>query len=794
MFPTLDAKQLHESGNNHHGETMQSSGISGMKVARRPAVVIGVGGSGHRIVLNLKYALGGVSSDWVKLMVLDSAHEDLRLSLNDREVRMEPGNELIYIGDVSVAAIMRNLKHLTVLKETFGSSLQRLPRVTYRDGVAGNRTAGQLSFHYHIATIEKALSSRLWSLARHEGAASDDLVQSTGLNIVITGSACGGQGSGAMIDLAYLMRELLAEMGQLADNSMITGAFLLPDAFPGLQNRYLEPNTVDFLSQIEHLMSEGGYTMRFPNQREIESVESPFDRVFLIDGVDQKGRTRSSQAEVAAAAGQILHLLHATPAGQKLENDFFNFSGVLSQRTKNGELACFGSLGLAVLEADGERLQALATRQYAHEVINLGLLAEPNSATVIQATEDFENQTQLAYSALQQTLLQDPDVGQILVDATLPGHIRNKSHDELSSAVDAYFRSYRQLRLLQYVSPVVDANVEKLISSAHKGLDEAIKDAAQRFGALQAQALAVTANLRIRQQHQVWRGEWQARQAQLEEAESAFEQAMDDLSKASGQIFFLRKRAMDDALSRAERSAQALADAYLAHRIAEGAVRIMADMDRYSRTMGQRLNSVVQRLQQTDQYLQDSAAWKRRENHLLPPDIDLVDEKLVEYWYDQTNPQYQTGRIDVLTYAVAQGFPIYHWDQLTPDHLSQLLMAGLGKAFQHLSDIGIEEIVEAQKDRISPERWQSRLLEMAVPMCNLEAVRLVDGDVQPVTVTVLGVADDRDTIFDQNPEMIVATGDRKRLVALVATLGLPLSALKQWPAWKRLHHRFYGKH
>jgi len=794
MFSTIETKQSHGSGNNSHNVAIQTPEASGMKVARRPAVVIGVGGSGHRIVLNLKYALGGVSSDWVKLMVLDSAHEDLRLSLNGRDVRMEPGNELIYIGDVSVAAIMRNLKHLTVLKETFGSSLQSLPRVTYRDGVAGNRTAGQLSFHYHIATIEKALSSRLWSLARHEGAASDELVQSTGLNIVITGSACGGQGSGAMIDLAYLMRELLAEMGQLADNSMITGMFLLPDAFPGLQNRYLEPNTVDFLSQTEQLMSEGGYTMRFPNQREIESAESPFDRVFLIDGVDQKGRTRSSQAEVAAVTGQILHLLHATPAGQKLENDFFNFSGILSQRTRNGELACFGSLGLAVLEADGERLQALATRKYAHEVVTFGLLAKPDNAVVNQAAEDFENQSQLTYSALQQAMLQDPDGGQILVDATLPGHIRNKNHDELSSAVDVYYHGYRQLRLLQYVAPVVDANVEKIINSAHKELDKALKEASQRFGVPQAEALAVTVNLRIRQQHQVWRGEWQARQTQLDEAESAFDQAMDELAKASGQIFFLRKRATDDALSRAERSAQALADAYLAHRIAEGAVRVMADMERYSRTMSQRLNSVVQRLQQTEHYLQDDTAWNRQENHLLPSDIDLVDEELVEYWYARTNPQYQTGRIDVLTYAATQGFPIYHWDQLTPDHLAHLLIAGLKKTFQHLSDLGIEEIVAAQKDRISPERWQSRLLEMAVPMCNLETVRLVDGDVQPVTITVLGVADDRDTIFDQNPEMIVSTGDRKRLVALVATLGLPLSALKQWPAWKRLHHRFYGRH
>ena len=492
-------------------------------------------------------------------------------------------------------------------------------------------------------------------------------------------------------------------------------------------------------------------------------------------------------------AGQILYLLHATPAGQKLENDFFNFSGVLSQRTQSGELTCFGSLGLAILEANGQHLQRLVTHRFTREVITRGLLSRPNPQAVSQALDDIENQAQLTFSALQQALMQDPDGGQIIMDATLPAHIRNKEHDAVASVVDAHYRSYRQLRLLQYVAPIVDANADSLIPQAHQALDRALDDASLRFGIRQTVALAEAANLSVRHQHQAWRSEWQARQSQLEETEAAFDQAMDALAKASGQIFFLRKRAIEDALTRTERTAQAFADAYLANRVAEGAVRILADLDRYTRNALQRLQSTVQRLEQTYQYLENDAVWRHGVDELLPPDIDLIDQDLVQYWYEQVNPQPETGRVEALRYAKVQGTSLTSWEKYTPKQLADLLMAELAKTFQHLDDLGVEDIAIAQKERISPERWQGRLLEMAVPMCNLETVRLVDSDVQPAKVTVLGVADDRSTVFDQNPEMIVATGDQKRLVALVATLGLPLSALKQWPAWEKSHRRFHSK-
>jgi len=155
-------------------------------------------------------------------------------------------------------------------------------------------------------------------------------------------------------------------------------------------------------------------------------------------------------------------------------------------------------------------------------------------------------------------------------------------------------------------------------------------------------------------------------------------------------------------------------------------------------------------------------------------------------------PQPDAGRNDVLRYAASQNIPWLQWTELQPDQLAELLMSGLQKTFSHLADMGVEDIIKAQQARVSPERWQTRLLEMAVPMCNLESVRLVDGDVQPVAVSVLGVEDDRRTIFDHNPEMIVATQDKRRVVALVSMLGFPLNALKQWPAWERSYRRFNG--
>ncbi len=777
-------------------------GASAAGIAVQPTLFVGAGGSGHQIALHTKVAYGDLLPDWVKFLVIDSAQEDLRIKRNGREWRMEPGSELIYTGGVSIAALNRNLEHLPTFNQTFGDRLKELPRVIIGNGVAGDRTMGAITLHWHAEAIERALMANLRQLAHHDGAGSDDLAQAVGLNIVLAGSACGGQGSGALIHLGYLVRGLLAELGQLAENSRITLLALLPDSFPGLKLPFLEPNTVAFLREVEHWMDKGGFRVRFPNRREIHSLEAPYDRVFLLGGIDQRGRTRHSHSEVCAAAGEMMHLLFATSVGQKLWADLVGYSDLLGQHTEGGELTCFGTLGLAVMAADGLRAQQACARGLAASVVQEALLATPQMQAATQAAFDFVGRMDLQPDALRRGLLVDadgsPNGGQIAADLALPGHIRRRAANEAPLAAIGYVRDYRQVYLVRQAGPQIDANAKTMSERSLADLAATLVQTASSNGVLQAEATAVAVRSRLGAEIDVWRQRHEAQVQRQGEADEALRQAEDALGRVSGKMFLLQGAELARCLPRFERAAQEAADAFLDLRLTEAALTVLSALERAARAEEQRFQGLAQRLHQALPLLQASIERGTGEpaggqGSDLTIDIDLIDDATLGQLYAAYAPAISAGLAEVTAYAERQRLPLADWDQLTPGELADRLSASLQAPFARLANLGVEEVVAARQESISPERWQNRLLELAVPLCNLETVRLVDGDVQPVEVTVLGVPDDRATQFTARPEMLAATGDRSRVVALAATVGLSLSALKQWPVWVKAYERKNGR-
>ncbi len=768
------------------------------EVAIQPTLFVGAGGSGHQIALHAKAAYGDKLPDWVRFLVIDSAQEDLRLKRNGREWRMEPGSELIYTGGVSIAAINRNLEHLPTFKQTFGDRLQDLPKVIIGNGVAGDRTMGAITLHWHVEAIERALMANLRQLAHHDGAASDDLGQAVGLNIVLMGSVCGGQGSGALIHLGYLVRGLLAELGQLAENSRITLLALLPDAFPGLKLPFLEPNTVAFLRELEHWMDKGGFQVRFPNRREVHSLEAPYDRVFLLGGIDQRGRTRHSHAEVCAAAGEMLHLLFATAVGQKLWADLVGFGDLLGQHTEAGELACFGTLGLAVMAADGACARQACGRRLAASVVQEALLAAPQAGAVAQAAADFMGRAALPLDALRRNLLADDgNGGQIVADLVLPGHIGRRPPTEAPSAAIGYVRDYRQVYLVRQAGPQIDANAARVCERGLAEMEAMLAGVVAGGGMAQAAATAAALRGEVAAEMALWQQQHAAQVQRQAEAEESARQAEESLSRVGGKFFLLQGAELARALPRFERAAQEAAEAFLDRRLAEAALTVLAALEREARRHEQRLQAVVQRLQQALPLLQEggrvageTAGGKGGD---LEIDIDLIDAAMLEHLYAAAAPTPAAGLAEVMAWEAGQDRTPAQWEALTPAELAERLSASLQAPFGRLAELGVEEVVAARGGSVSAERWQNRLLELAAPLCNLEGVRLVDGAVQTARVTVMGVPDDRTTQFTARPEMLAATGDRSRVVALAATVGLSVSALKQWPAWIKAFERKNGR-
>jgi hypothetical protein len=62
-----------------------------------------------------------------------------------------------------------------------------------------------------------------------------------------------------------------------------------------------------------------------------------------------------------------------------------------------------------------------------------------------------------------------------------------------------------------------------------------------------------------------------------------------------------------------------------------------------------------------------------------------------------------------------------------------------------------------------------------------------------VSVTVLGVPDENESLFAEQSEMLVSTQDSQRIIAFRATVGAPYTALQQFPAWKRSYQQMRGR-
>lgn len=117
----------------------------------RPTLIVGLGGSGHRVAVQLKSL---IAHHWpaeqterlVRLLVFDTAREELTLNYNGRPTSLEPGSEFMDIGQTPVANIKRNLAQQSAIEARLGGVMAALPPTVLRTGAKQLRPLGLLAF------------------------------------------------------------------------------------------------------------------------------------------------------------------------------------------------------------------------------------------------------------------------------------------------------------------------------------------------------------------------------------------------------------------------------------------------------------------------------------------------------------------------------------------------------------------------------------------------------------------------------------------------------------------------
>jgi len=238
------------------------------KVNLRPTLILGLGGTGARIAVNLKARLveayGSAYTQSIRFLCFDTAKEAFSAYQPNHPERspvgLTPGSEMIQISDVKISDLMRSTDNNPSIARLLPTLLQS---TQIDQGAQQIRRLGRIALFYHWSErIKPQLKTALTSL-RHSGSQSVPGLSedkrwslqfnpSSRLNVYIVCSICGGTGSGMFLDMAYLTRYMVTECG--LEGCSVTGVLLLPEAFANVETTgpRLRANAYASLLDLEH--------------------------------------------------------------------------------------------------------------------------------------------------------------------------------------------------------------------------------------------------------------------------------------------------------------------------------------------------------------------------------------------------------------------------------------------------------------------------------------------------------------------------------------------------------------
>ena len=756
----------------------------------RPALFTGLGGTGQRIGVYLKALFmdrDGNLPNWLRILVFDTADEPLAVRLDDgRTVGLEPGTEFINIGHVPVGRIVRHRQKQRAIAERFGDSLLRLPPTVLRHGAKQVRLLGLLALYWHFHTVEDHMKRAIWHLAGRETRRQAVVDTEQGINIFIANSICGGTGAGTFLDVAFLARALVEELGDLGDFCQVTGLGVLPGAFHNVQGPNLLPNTVASLMELNHVMTRSDFRAVYPNGRVITPTSAPFNLYYVIDGVDERGRVWPGVNAICRLAARALYLQIGSQLGRKGENDFDNLDEVLSNSGGDGVGTFLGSIGLSVCQFDAQAAHDTCARRHAVRLIRDGWLRPADEETASELAASLWERLQL--ESLAKDLSMDDEGVPLNVDLALPGHVRRLPTAQQPQETVAYVEEYGAVRIGGTFRSTIEARKRERSATVTSIL---YRDIARIAG---DPALGIPTAQRVLEKLRRFSDktrkalEEYQRQAegQIERLDAEVGGQRDRLLRVSTGGFLMRGGRVTSAQRRYLQAAIAAYRAHLARDLDEAALTVLDHLARTRAELVDDLGQLAARLQDGVRLLTTTGETS---GDTMAADLELATPEYVDELYDRHAPALG----DTATLLLGGEEDFLEWAGRPARDLARWVWQGAGQPFAALRAIDVETALEEQADAVSPEARRMWLLQQATPSWNLDRSRMEDGGAELVSVTALGVPDEHETLFAEQSGMLVSTQDEGRIIALRATVGAPYTALQQFPAWKRAYEQMHGQ-
>ena len=249
------------------------------------SIIIGVGGTGHQIILDIRKRLVEKYGSLDKVPIVSFLLLDTDQAIFSKNPDYEDAVNLdaadkIHTSVHGVDNLRKTLKEHPHLRSWLD------PRVLTGDidqGAGAVRARGRLAYYWNYATIARRLEEQMLQVTKDsskEVAIRNGLQVGEGITVYVVGSLLGGTGSGMFLDLAYTVRNKFKSQRMLE----MVGMFSIPpnSEAVAVDNR---PNAYAALLELNYF-TDLSTTFSAQYQAEIppmEDADPPFRYTYLVD-------------------------------------------------------------------------------------------------------------------------------------------------------------------------------------------------------------------------------------------------------------------------------------------------------------------------------------------------------------------------------------------------------------------------------------------------------------------------------------------------------------------------------
>lgn len=327
------------------------------------SVILGLGGTGSDAVIKLKQEVYKQLKpddadavipryDAIRYLLIDADDSLAGQSANLSDI--DKNTEFFALSNSSIKSTFEAKEILKARPELYWLDYENISIDEAGKGAGGIRQVGR----FLLVDKGEALFARLKSVI--EGALT---AAKTGeLNIHICAGLSGGTGSGIFLDVCYLVRQILKQIGK--QEARVSGYFFLPDvnlSVPVIQENplisaYIKVNGYASLQELDYCMNFGknkdSFRMNY-GFTEVDFAMAPVDLCYLISTTDASGNRVQNgyQYAMGVVTDYIISFLAKEISGFTLESHITNLNSMKEGiRVQHGAGVDYNILGASVAE------------------------------------------------------------------------------------------------------------------------------------------------------------------------------------------------------------------------------------------------------------------------------------------------------------------------------------------------------------------------------------------------------------------------------------------------------------